>query len=149
MCGAPALARCAVTGAGGFIGSFLTDGSAHITAFLQNGDRFYYAALTDYTSTAARGIALLPNGTGGYTLDAAGGLHPFGGAANARAGAPSWPGQDKARGVTILPDGSGGWVVDSLGHVYPFGIGDNPKPPAPVGTPTWTVATARGVAALP
>jgi uncharacterized delta-60 repeat protein len=97
----------------------------------------------------ARGIALLPNGMGGYTLDAEGGLHPFGGAANARAGTPSWPGQDKARGVTILPDGSGGWVVDSLGHVYPFGIGDNPKPIAPVGTPTWTVATARGVAALP
>ncbi len=97
----------------------------------------------------ARGIALLPNGMGGYTLDAAGGLHPFGGAANARAGAPSWPGQDKARGVTILPDGSGGWVVDSLGHLYPFGIGDNPKPVAPVGAPTWTVATARGVAALP
>ncbi len=97
----------------------------------------------------ARGIALLPNGVGGYVLDKSGGLHAFGGAANARAGAPAWPGQDRARGVTILPDGSGGWVVDSTGHLFPFGIGNNPAPVAPVGAPTWTAPTARGVAALP
>jgi hypothetical protein len=86
---------------------------------------------------------------GGYELDKSGGLHAFGGAPNARAGAPAWPGQDRARGVTILPDGSGGWVVDSTGHLFPFGIGDNPAPVAPVGAPIWTVPTARGVAALP
>jgi uncharacterized delta-60 repeat protein len=97
----------------------------------------------------ARGIAVLPNGEGGYVLDANGGLHPFGGAPQARAGAPSWPGQDRARGVAIAPDGSGGWVLDSLGHLYAFGIGTNPKPPAATGNPVWPGPVARGVAALP
>jgi uncharacterized delta-60 repeat protein len=97
----------------------------------------------------ARGIAVLPNGDGGYVLDANGGLHPFGGAPQARAGAPSWPGQDRARGVAIAPDGSGGWVLDSLGHLYAFGIGTNAKPPATTGNPVWPGPVARGVAALP
>ncbi len=83
------------------------------------------------------------------SLDADGGLHPFGGAPAADAGAPSWPGQDRARGVTIAPDGSGGWVVDSFGGLYPFGIGTNPKPPAATGGPIWPGPIARGVAALP
>jgi uncharacterized delta-60 repeat protein len=97
----------------------------------------------------ARGIALLPNGDGGYVLDATGGLHPFGGAPQARAGAPSWPGLDRARGVAIAPDGSGGWVLDSLGNLYAFGIGTNPKPPATTGNPVWPGPIARGAAALP
>jgi uncharacterized delta-60 repeat protein len=97
----------------------------------------------------ARGIAVLPNGEGGYVLDANGGLHPFGGAPQARAGAPSWPGQDRARGVAIAPDGSGGWVLDSLGNLYAFGIGTNAKPPAATGNAVWPGPIARGVAALP
>ena len=95
-------------------------------------------------------MALLPNGGGGYVLDAAGGLHPFGGAPAAGAGVPSWPGQDVARGVTIAPDGSGGWIVDAFGGMHPFGIGGNAKPPAATGGPYWPgVKIARGVAALP
>ncbi len=58
-----------------------------------------------------------PTVSGGYVLDATGGLHPFGGAPKPAAGVPSWPGQDRAGGVTIAPDGSGGWVVDSFGRL--------------------------------
>jgi uncharacterized delta-60 repeat protein len=104
--------------------------------------------LTKWTKDFARGIALLPNGEGGYTLDANGGLHPFGGAPQARGG-PAWPGVDRARGVAIAPDGSGGWVLDSLGNLHPFGIGTNAKPAGTTGNPVWPGPIARGVAALP
>jgi hypothetical protein len=98
----------------------------------------------------ARGVALLPNGAGGYVLDASGGLHAFGGAPAAGKGAPSWPGQDIARGVAIAPDGSGGWVLDAFGGLHPFGIGGNAKPPSVTNGPVWPgVKTARGVATLP
>lgn len=97
----------------------------------------------------ARGIALFPNGVGGYVVDATGGLHPFGGAPKRTKGGPAWPGQDRDRGVAIAPDGSGGWVLDSFGGLYPFGIGDNATPNGAGGGPRWTVPTARGVAALP
>ena len=81
-------------------------------------------AAVKWTTDTARGIALLPNGVGGYVLDGTGALHAFGGAPKTTKWGPSWPGQDKARGVAISPDGSGGWIIDSLGGLYPFGIGD-------------------------
>ena len=40
------------------IGSFLTDGSAHIISFLQVGNFFYYAPSTDYSSTSTQALTL-------------------------------------------------------------------------------------------
>ena len=60
----------------------------------------------------ARGAAVLPNGTGGYILDAFGALHPFSIGAGplppAVVDGPYWLGQDIAQGLAIRPDGSGG-----------------------------------------
>ena len=50
--------------------------------------------------------------TGGATLDRYGGLHPFGGLALNRTGAPYWNGIDIARAVSLREDGSGGWILD-------------------------------------
>ena len=98
----------------------------------------------------ARGIALLPDGHGGYVVDAWGGLHRFGGAPAPNAGGPYWPGQDMVRGIALSPDGSGGWLLDRSGGLHPFGTGGDAPPPATVGGPYWPgAALARGVAALP
>ena len=83
----------------------------------------------------ARDFAFLPNGTGGYVLDAHGNLWPFGVNGNALPpaahGNPLWPSLDIARKVVILPDGTGGYVLDYTGVVNPFAIGNNPIPAAP------------------
>ena len=72
-----------------------------------------------------RGIALLPNGTGGLILDDWGGIHPFavaGGSVPAKpAGGPYWSGQDIARGIAVLPNGTSGYIVDGWGAIHPFG----------------------------
>ena len=80
-----------------------------------------------------RGVALLPDGTGGYTLDGWGGLHPFGVGSHAPPPAvtsgPYWSGWDIARGVDIAPGGKGGYIVDGFGGVHAFGIGGATPPP--------------------
>jgi hypothetical protein len=88
----------------------------------------------------ARGVALLPNGTGGVIVDGFGGLHGFGvnGApAPVPSGGPYWPGWDIARSVDIARDGTGGWVVDAFGGVHAFRLGANPKPSEQVHGPYW------------
>jgi hypothetical protein len=92
----------------------------------------------------------MPDGGGGYVVDAAGGIHAFGGAPAANAGGPSWPGQDIARGIALSPDGSGGWVLDLYGGLHPFGTGGDAAPVGTVGGPWWPgFAIARGAGALP
>jgi hypothetical protein len=82
----------------------------------------------------ARGIAVLPDGSGGYVLDGFGGLHPFrignGTMPPTITDAPYWNGWDIARGVSILPDGSGGYVLDGYNALHPFTI-HGPKPSLP------------------
>ena len=62
-------------------------------------------------------MAISPR-SGGWTLDAWGGLHPFGGAPTVVG--PSWPGRDLARAVVAGP-ARGGWVLDVYGGVHAFG----------------------------
>ncbi len=100
----------------------------------------------------ARGIALAPWSTpstpAGYTLDAYGGVHPFGSAPAAGQSA-YWKGQDLARGIVILPDSTpssvGGYTLDAYGGVHPFG-----NAPAVV-TPAYFKGKdiARGLVLLP
>jgi spore germination protein YaaH len=93
------------------------------------------------TQDLARDFAFLPNGTGGYVLDAHGSLWPFGVGTNplppAVHGNPIWPSLDIARKVVIFPDGTGGYVLDYTGVVNPFAIGNNPVPKSPVLTRHW------------
>jgi hypothetical protein len=46
----------------------------------------------------ARRVVIFPDGTGGYTMDAYGGTHPFGGAPN-NVTQPYWPGRDIAKSI--------------------------------------------------
>jgi hypothetical protein len=102
----------------------------------------------------ARGVALLPSGTGGYVVDGSGRLHPLGVAGNpgppAATGGPSWPGVDRARGVALSANGRGGYVVDAFGGLHRFGVGDQPRPPVVTSGPSWPGwDIARGVTLTP
>jgi len=91
----------------------------------------------------ARDFAFMPDGSGGFVLDAFGGLHPFhvNGSTTALAaqGTPYWAGKDLARRVVIFADGTGGYILDAWGGVHPFGI--NAPSPVPaskmVGSGYW------------
>ncbi|HYL69973.1 MAG TPA: hypothetical protein VEY89_01565, partial [Candidatus Dormibacteraeota bacterium] len=76
--------------------------------------------------SVVRGIALDGDGLGGYTLDAFGGLHPFGTNAGttppAISNPPYWPGWDIARGIALHPGLNGkGWTLDAWGGVHQWG----------------------------
>jgi hypothetical protein len=90
----------------------------------------------------ARGIAVLRNGTGGYTVDAWGGVHPFGAAPRVATSA-YWRGWDIVRGVAVNADGSG-YTLDGFGGLHSFGGAAVPRAPYWRG---WDIA--RGVALLP
>jgi subtilisin family serine protease len=103
------------------VGSNPLPGNAHGTAYWGGWD-------------IVRGLSTAPatNGlttSGGYVLDAWGGLHPFsagtGGPPPASA-APYWRGWDIARGVTITNDGRSGYIGDGWGGLHPFRLGANP-----------------------
>jgi hypothetical protein len=68
-----------------------------------------------------RGIALRHSGSGGYVLDAWGGVHPFGGAP---ALVPSHYTRNRpfAVGLGLAGDDAGGVVINLSGHVYDFGV---------------------------
>jgi subtilisin family serine protease len=137
-----------------FGGAYVLDRAGGL-ARVKLGSHPYPSPVSSGTVPAgARGVALLPDGTGGYTVDGTGRLHPFAVGANARppaaTGGPSWPGQDRARGVAVLPNGRGGYVLDSFGRVHRFGVGDNPRPRATHGSPSWpNWDIARGIALTP
>ena len=86
-------------------------------------------------------MALRADGTSGYTLDAYGGIHPFGGAP-ARSTDAYWPGWDIARGIALRADGTSGYTLDGFGGIHPFGG----APAVAAGTywPGWDIA--RGIA---
>jgi hypothetical protein len=89
-----------------------------------------------------RGITVLSNGAGGYTVDAWGGVHGFGQAPSVFSNA-YWPGWDIVRGVATNTDGSG-YLLDGFGGLHPFGGAQVTSGPY---WPGWDVA--RGVALLP
>jgi spore germination protein YaaH len=78
----------------------------------------------------AQSMASNSSGTGGYTLDGWGGLHPFGPGTPAEGAGPYWQGWDIARDVALLPGGSGGYVLDGWGGVHPFAAAGQALPPA-------------------
>ncbi len=98
----------------------------------------------------ARGVAVVPEGTGGYVVDAYGGMHRFTiGAGSALppkvTGGPYWPGWDIVRGVAVSPKG-GGYILDGYGGVHPFGFGVNAPPAAARDAVYWSgFDIARGV----
>jgi hypothetical protein len=67
-----------------------------------------------------RGIAMAPDGKGGYLLDGWGGLHPVGNAPGTT-GSGYWPGWDIARGIALNADGRSGYKVDAFGGIHAFG----------------------------
>ncbi|HEX4579379.1 MAG TPA: C39 family peptidase [Candidatus Dormibacteraeota bacterium] len=58
---------------------------------------------------------------GGATLDAFGGVHPFGDVSINTTAAPYWNGWDIARAVQLREDGSGGWTLDGWGAIHRWG----------------------------
>lgn len=103
----------------------------------------------------ARGIAVMPDGSGGLVLDGWGGLHPFSldgrraPSVNPRTG-PYWYGWDIARAVVINQDGRGGYVLDGWGGLHPFGINGNPAPVKRINGPYWYGwDIARGAVSVP
>ena len=97
----------------------------------------------------ARGMALAPNGTGGYVVDGWGGVHAFG-TAPPVVGSGFWQGWDIARGIVLRPDGRSGYVLDGWGGLHPFGAtGD--MPPFVTGTTGYWAGwdIARGVVLRP
>lgn len=75
----------------------------------------------------------------GYTLDADGGLHAFGGAP--AASGPSIP--HLARRVILRPDGISGYVLDGYGALHPFG--GAPTVSATGYWPGWDIARAAAL----
>ena len=90
------------------------------------------------------GVALRAGGTSGYTLDAYGGIHAFGGAPAVTASA-YWPGWNIARGIVLRADGQSGYTLDGWGGIHPFGG----APPVPISSywSGWDIA--RGLVLRP
>jgi hypothetical protein len=84
-------------------------------------------------------VTLTEDGTGGYVVDAYGGLHRFSVGAHALppapTGGPYWPGSNIVRGVTLGPVG-GGYVLDAYGGTHLFKT-NGVAPPLLHGTPYW------------
>ncbi len=77
----------------------------------------------------ARGLALLADGSGGWTLDGWGGVHNWGNAPPTGLGVP-WQGWDIARGLAVLPDRRSGYVLDGFGGLHAFGPNAPPFAPS-------------------
>jgi hypothetical protein len=87
-----------------------------------------------------------PQGGGGYTLDAFGGVHPFGDSPPVTT-TGYWPGWSIAKAIVMDPcDMAGqysGWVLDGFGGLHPFAASGTPMPAIPDITdywPGWSIA---------
>ncbi len=134
-----------------YAGGFVVDGTGALHPVAVGG-RAPSAALDGprWSGDVARGVAILPTGTGGYVVDLYGGLHRFRIGADsplpaATTGGPYWPGWGIVRGVALSSRG-GGVVLDGFGGLHPFGIGDAPRAAGATGGPYWSgFDIARGV----
>ena len=72
----------------------------------------------------AQSLALFPDGSGGYVMDANGGIHAVGAAPLIHSGA-YWDGWNFARAIQMAPWSSAahpaGWVMTPYGQLYAFG----------------------------
>ena len=115
-----------------YVGGYIVEGNGTVTPVGVGGETpSPIAGGPSFPADYARGIAIAPEGTGGYIVDLYGGLHRFrigaGSPLPARAtGGPYWLGWDIVRGVTIAPTG-GGSVLDGYGGLHPFGAGSGPR----------------------
>ncbi len=104
-------------------------------------------------SDLARKVVVFDDGSGGYVLDAYGGVHGFG----IGTAAPSdpvltarWPGWQIARDIVLIPGTRSGYVLDGFGGLHPFAPAGQAMPPAITPGaywPGWDIA--RGVLLLP
>jgi hypothetical protein len=100
----------------------------------------------------ARGIAILPDGRGGFVVDRDGTLHAFslGGAPAPTSPTGVWsaPVGGEAQGVALLSSGRGGYTVDGTGRLHRFKV--TSTAPGSGGNATWPAWNiARDVAVLP
>ncbi len=89
----------------------------------------------------ARAVVLLPDGSGGWTLDGWGTIHNWGSAPPITT--PQFTsGWDIARGLVVLPDKQSGYLLDAFGGLHAFG----PDAPA-FSAPSYTAGDyiSRGI----
>lgn len=133
-----------------YAGGFEVEGTGALRRVAVGG-RSPSAALDgpSWSGDVARGVAVLPSGTGGYIVDLYGGLHRFRIGSDSplppnATGGPYWPGWGIVRGVALSSQG-GGVVLDGLGGLHAFGVGNAPKASLSGVAPYWGVDIARGV----
>jgi hypothetical protein len=101
-----------------------------------------------------RKVVILPGGTGGYVLDATGGVNPF--AIGRYTAVPARPAVTKrwtsyfARDMVLIPGTSSGYVLNGYGGMYPFTAPGETTPVVPAGSLYWSGHDiARGFFMLP
>ncbi|HEY7105082.1 MAG TPA: PQQ-binding-like beta-propeller repeat protein [Acidimicrobiia bacterium] len=108
---------------GATLATFGIGHARHFTSTAAVGGRLFVAGDTRVFAFAAPGVNP-PAPVRGYTVDAFGAVHPYGGAPAVRTSA-YWRGWDIARGVALRRDNSGvphgGYVLDGWGGVHAFG----------------------------
>ncbi|MGZ4797450.1 MAG: S8 family serine peptidase [Acidimicrobiia bacterium] len=134
-----------------YAGGFEVDGTGALHAVGYNGKKPSDAVGAPvFSGDLARGVAILPTGTGGYVVDAYGGLHRFRIGSDSplpatATGGPYWPGWDIVRGVALSATG-GGAVLDGFGGLHTFGLGAAAPAGAAKSGPYWSgFDIARGV----
>ncbi len=139
-----------------YAGGYIVEGNAVVTPVGVGGQT--PSPISDgpsFPADAARGIAIAPEGTGGYIVDLYGGLHPFrigaGSPLPPRAtGGPYWPGWDIAGGVVVSENGGTGYVADGWGGAHGFRVGSSALPPDTTGGPYWPGwDIVRGITLVP
>ncbi|MBV8444954.1 MAG: hypothetical protein JOZ92_03455 [Candidatus Dormibacteraeota bacterium] len=136
LSGAPTWRGLALRHAGA--GGYAVDGDGTVTAF---GGAPAATGDPSFPFDLARGIVLLPDDSGGYVLDAWGGIHPFATGTNSPPPAvrngPYWKYWDIARGIVLDSAGTGGYVLDGWGGIQPFSNVNTALPRAFTNGPYW------------
>jgi subtilisin family serine protease len=134
-----------------YAGGFEVDGLGRLHAVGVGGKKPTGATGgPSFAADLARGVAILPTGTGGYVVDAYGGVHRFRIGSTSplppvTTGGPYWPGWNIVRGIALSPSG-GGYVLDGYGGMHTFGFGAAAPPAKAKNGPYWNgFDIARGV----
>jgi|GEM_PF-1908521 Subtilisin-like serine proteases len=134
-----------------YAGGYLVEGNGTVTPVGVGGKTpSPISGGPTFAFNAVRGIAIAPEGTGGYVVDLYGGIHRFRiGSSSplppAATGGPYWLGWDIVRGIAVSSKG-GGYVIDGFGGLHPWGSGAGAPPAATHDGPYWSgFDIARGV----